>query len=58
VKPYQLGRQLSAASDLPDHSYGLFVMPRSFGQQQGLLVGITWSTTDSEQVGSFLGGGG
>jgi hypothetical protein len=50
IKPFDLARRLSSASDLPSHSYGLLVMPRKFGQQAGLVVAIIWSTDDWEQL--------
>jgi hypothetical protein len=50
VKPFDLARQIAAASDLPCHSYGIVVMPRMLGSSPGLLVAAVWSTTDSEQL--------
>lgn len=50
IKPFQLARQLSAASGEPSHGYGLLLMPRKLGATPGLVVGIVWSTDDWEQL--------
>jgi hypothetical protein len=61
IKPFELARQIAAASDLPSHGYGIVIMPRTLGpgpqqqqqqqhQQQGLLIAAVWSTSDSEQL--------
>jgi hypothetical protein len=50
IKPFALARQIAAASDLPYHSYGIVVMPRTQDSSPGLLVAAVWSTTDSEQL--------
>ncbi|KAF8057288.1 hypothetical protein HT031_006096 [Scenedesmus sp. PABB004] len=50
IRPFGLGRALSAASGQPEHGYGLVVMPRRQGGVAGLAVGITWSTDDFEQL--------
>lgn len=50
IKPFQLAREIAAASDLPSHSYGIVIMPRTIGSQPGMLVAAVWSTSDSEQL--------
>jgi hypothetical protein len=50
IKPFQLARQLSAASGEPAHGYGLLLMPRKLGPTPGLVVGIVWSSDDWEQL--------
>jgi hypothetical protein len=50
IKPFQLARQLSAASGEPNHGYGLLLMPRKLGPTPGLIVGIVWSSDDWEQL--------
>ena len=50
IKPFELARQIAAASDLPWHAYGIVIMPRTLDKQPGLLVAAVWSTSDSEQL--------
>jgi len=50
IKPFQLAREIAAASDLPSHSYGIVIMPQTIGSQAGVLVTAVWSTSDSEQL--------
>lgn len=50
IKPFQLARQLSAATGEPSHGYGLMLMPRKLGPTPGIVIGIVWSTDDWEQL--------
>jgi hypothetical protein len=49
IRPFDMARRISTASDLPFHSYGIVVMPRTL-QGDGVLVAAVWSTSDSEQL--------
>jgi hypothetical protein len=50
IRPFDIARRIAAASDLPFHSYGIVVMPRTIQQGGGVLVAVIWSTSDSEQL--------
>lgn len=50
IMPFALARAINAGLRLDWHSYGILIMPRRFGNTDGVIIGATYSTDDWEQL--------